>query len=89
VTGIDAITNTVVVGRKSEVYHCEFLAQDMNWISIDGLDDKMRLKARIRYRHPEMQAEISPAGEFVRVVFDEAQMAITPGQSVVLYDGIL
>ena len=48
----------------------------------------MRLRARIRYRHPEAEATVRPTGEGrVEVRFDTKQRAITPGQAVVFYDG--
>jgi tRNA-specific 2-thiouridylase len=48
---------------------------------------KIRAMARIRYRHPEAGADIEPTGrDSVKVMFDTPQMAVTPGQSVVLYD---
>ena len=43
---------------------------------------------KIRYRQPEQRATVTPVGEnAARIVFDEPQRAITPGQAAVLYDG--
>ena len=47
-----------------------------------------RAHGKIRYAHTPTPAEITPdAGARARVVFDEPQRAMTPGQSLVLYDG--
>jgi tRNA-specific 2-thiouridylase len=48
----------------------------------------VRALARIRYRHHEAPATITWLdADKARVVFDEPQTAITPGQAVVFYDG--
>jgi tRNA-specific 2-thiouridylase len=48
----------------------------------------MRVKIKIRHRHEPAWATLEPAGEGeVRATFDEAQRAVTPGQSAVFYDG--
>ena len=48
----------------------------------------MRLKAKIRYRHPEQDAVSWQTEDGVlHVRFDKPQRAITRGQAVVLYDG--
>ncbi|MEI7615891.1 MAG: aminomethyltransferase beta-barrel domain-containing protein, partial [Actinomycetota bacterium] len=44
-------------------------------------------KAMIRYNHKETSCTITKMGVNYKVVFDEDQDAITPGQSVVFYDG--
>ena len=44
-------------------------------------------KVKIRYNHPEAEAEIEPYGRNLRVRFKQAQFAITPGQSAVFYQG--
>ncbi|MGM9528339.1 MAG: aminomethyltransferase beta-barrel domain-containing protein, partial [Oscillospiraceae bacterium] len=59
-----------------------------NWISGITPKSEFRCKAKIRYRQPEQWACVVPENEnTVRVVFDQPQRAITPGQAVVLYDG--
>lgn len=89
VTAIDCNRNAIVVGSKNEVYGDELIATDLNWISIDILDKPIRAKAKIRYLHNEGDAIIEPIDgeDKVRVKFSEPQMAITPGQAVVFYDG--
>ncbi|RCX16848.1 tRNA (5-methylaminomethyl-2-thiouridylate)-methyltransferase [Anaerobacterium chartisolvens] len=87
VAEIDAASNTVVLGDESEVFSTGLIAEDMNFISIDGLTDEMRVKAKVRYSASELWASIYPMeGGRVRVVFDEPVRAITPGQSVVFYE---
>jgi len=85
---IDAENNTVVLGEEKDVYSASLTAYDLNWIAIDFLDKPLRVKAKIRYSANEAEAVIAPIeGGRVRVDFDKPQRAVTPGQSVVFYDG--
>lgn len=86
VTEIKAATNTVVVGTLDDLYKSTCLLDDVNFVSIPGLDGPLRVLARIRYRAEPSWAEIRPAEDGgVLVQFDEAQRAITPGQAVAFY----
>ena len=88
VVDIDHDQNTIVVGSKEETYSDELTASGLNWISIDRLEKPIRVKAKIRYRHPDAEAEITSITEgAVRVKFAKPQMAIAPGQAVVFYNG--
>ena len=90
VVDIDGQNNTVIVGGKQDVYASEFIVSDMNWMPFDKLAESLVLKARIRYLHHEAEAVISPTeGDKVSVKFTEPQMAVTPGQAAVFYDGDL
>ena len=86
----DMEKHTVTVGPESALYGRELSASDFNWLSIPEPEHPIRVTARTRYRQTENQATVWPlAGSRVRLVFDEPQRAITPGQAVVLYDGDL
>ena len=88
VVAISPEDNTVVLGDESEVFLSVLAASDVNYISIADLKDEMRVTAKIRYSAKEAAAIIRPLPEGrVSVQFDEPQRAITPGQSVVFYDG--
>jgi tRNA-specific 2-thiouridylase len=88
VTLIDPQTNNIILGETSDVFSNSLIADDLNFISIANLTDTMRVKAKIRYSAKEADATITPVGKTrVEVIFDEPQRAVTPGQSVVFYDG--
>jgi tRNA-specific 2-thiouridylase len=88
VTSIDAARNTVVVGTREETYSGGLAADNLNWISGVWPELPLKIKAVIRYRHPGVDATISLNDKnSVRVDFNEPQAAVTPGQTVVFYDG--
>ncbi len=87
VTKLDAAANTVTVGPRQALLKRGLVADQVNWL-IDPPTEPVRLTAQIRYQHKAAPAtvELYEGGQ-VRVLFDEPQSAITPGQAVVLYDG--
>jgi tRNA-specific 2-thiouridylase len=88
VTAIDPERNAVIVGSKQDVYRDSLVASDLNWMAFETLEGPIETRARIRYRHDEAPATVTPLdGGRATVTFSEPQMAVTPGQAVVFYDG--
>ncbi len=88
VTAIEPERNAIVVGTKEQTYGRELVANALNWISEDRPEGPVEVKARIRYRHPEADALVTPLPDGdVKVEFAQPQMAVTPGQAVVFYRG--
>jgi len=88
VVALDPERNAVIVGEDEETYQGALVASDMNWIAVPELVAPVRCMAKIRRMAPEAPCTVRPLdGGAIRVEFDEPQRAITPGQSVVLYDG--
>lgn len=80
--------NTVTVGPDQALFNRGLRARDWNWIPFPALTEPLRARAKARSRMIEQPATVYPEeGGFARVIFDEPQRAITPGQAVVLYDG--
>jgi tRNA-specific 2-thiouridylase len=85
---IDPATHRVTVGADEELATLTLRARDLNWISITNLTAPMRVQAKIRHRHEPAWATLEPYGaDEIVATFDEAQRAVTPGQSAVFYDG--
>ncbi len=85
---IDSGKNQIVLGDSEAVKSLELVASDISWMAVSGLRESIRAKAKIRYNHTKAGCEVFPlSGNRIRVVFDEPQHAITPGQAVVLYEG--
>jgi tRNA-specific 2-thiouridylase len=88
VLSIDSAKNRVVVGEHDELLAADFVAAGVNWIAIASPVEPVRAEVRVRYRHDPAPATIHIEPENrVRVVFDEPQRAITPGQATVFYRG--
>lgn len=88
VCGKDMDANTVTVGPESALYAREALAEELNWIAVEALDAPLRVMAKTRSRQREQPAWITPEADGrVRIVFDQPQRAVTPGQAAVFYDG--
>ena len=84
----DAEKNRIILGSNEDLFVRELEAVDLNWIACDEPTSPIRVAAKIRYKHVEQPATVEMIGEGrARVVFDEPQRAVTPGQSVVFYDG--
>jgi len=87
VTRLEPETNTLVVGSDEGLWRRELAVAELNWL-VDEPAAAFRAAVRIRSRHEPAAALISPAGGSAwRVLFDEPQRAITPGQAAVFYDG--
>jgi tRNA-specific 2-thiouridylase len=84
VTRLEAETNTVVLGPKDQVMHRRFSTTSTNWL-IDRPEGPFRASVKIRYNDAGHAALVTPAGDAVRVEFDEPVAAITPGQLAVSY----
>lgn len=84
----DMEQNTVTVGPNEALFHRSLLASDWNWIPFPALTAPLRVEAKARYRQAQQPATVYPQenGQ-ARVVFDQPQRALTPGQAVVLYNG--
>lgn len=80
--------NTVTLGDEDALFYKRVLVKDVNFIPFDELSEGMRVTAKLRYRHKEQPAVISPAENgCVLIEFDEPQRAPSAGQAAVFYDG--
>ena len=81
-------TNTIVVGDDEDLLSDRLIADGVNWHTADAPAGEVRGQAKIRYRQEATPAVITPCEPGVaRVDFEYPQRAVTPGQSVVFYDG--
>ena len=77
----------VVVGPKSSLERTTLQASDVNWL-IDTPTVPIRAAVQIRHRHQAAPATVrATAPGQATVTFDTPQIAITPGQAAVFYDG--
>ena len=80
--------NTVVLSDHAALFSRSLEGSALNLVACARLDGPVRLRAKIRYRMAEQPCTVEQTGEdTVRLAFDSPQRAVTPGQSVVFYDG--
>ena len=87
VVQIERAKNQIIVGEADELDSIEFTAKGVNWVAFDEPSEPVRALVKVRYRHDPVSATISALPEKrARIVFDEPQRAITPGQATIFYD---
>ncbi|MCT2537655.1 tRNA 2-thiouridine(34) synthase MnmA [Aquibacillus koreensis] len=70
------------------LYSDALVATDLNWISGQPITEEFSCTAKFRYRQTDSKVTVTPIDDNkVKVTFHESERAITPGQSVVFYDG--
>ena len=86
VIGFDPLKNQVIVGEESELYKKEILVKDINLLLFDKIEQPIEVDVKTRYSSKMAKAKINQeSDDTIKVVFDEPQRAITPGQSAVFY----
>lgn len=85
----DMACNTLVVGQGHDhpmLQSFRVTVDQMHWIT--GVPPTGQLTAKTRYRQSDAPCRlVSQSGEQAAFVFDQAQWAVTPGQSLVIYQG--
>ncbi len=87
----DMASNTLIVVQGHDhplLKRSSLTANQLNWISGNAPDPDRPCTAKTRYRQTDAPCRIaSLTGDTLALAFDTPQWAVTPGQSVVLYDG--
>lgn len=87
----DVKKNILIVSNKADeadFYKKEIKIENVNWINGIAPSFKKLYRARIRYRQPLQSCRIKLFQRgMLTLVFARAQRAVTPGQSLVIYDG--
>jgi tRNA-specific 2-thiouridylase len=85
----DLDNNVLLVGQGHNhplLFTDTLEAGTLDWTSNEPLTEPLRCMAKTRYRQPDQACRVEPLEQGrCRVVFDESQRAVTPGQSVVFY----
>jgi tRNA-uridine 2-sulfurtransferase len=81
-------TGDVIVGPDDALFARRLIAEEFNWIAEPPGEEPLAVRSKIRYTMKATPARLKDLGSGrVEVEFEEPQRAITPGQSVVCYDG--
>lgn len=85
---IDVEKHEVVVGDNDGLFKNELVAEQINWVAASPDEGSFEADVKIRYLHQPGRATVTPlTANSARVIFSDKQRAISPGQSVVFYDG--
>ena len=88
VCGIDVAANEVILCTRDGLFSKTANACDVTWISGEVPSAPFDCSVKIRYRHTEVPARVTPVGsDAIRIEFYEDVRAVTPGQAAVMYDG--
>ena len=88
VVSLDVGRNQVVVGERDSVTSPDCRVNRVNWVSIAPPAGPIQAEVQIRYRSRGVKATIVPLDEArVKIIFDEPQFGVTPGQAAVWYEG--
>lgn len=86
VVRLDIAKNQVVVGENMDVFAKGLVANGVNWLAYEAVTEPIEVEAKIRYGSRRGKATVFPEENgCVRVMFEQSQRAVTPGQSVVFY----
>ncbi len=88
VTDIHYTRNEIVLGDNDDLFENEvFSGNNCFAFGVPADYDGKQVLAKVRYSAPPSQAVLHVEGDQIRTVFLQKQRAITPGQSIVFYDG--
>ncbi|KGK08698.1 tRNA 2-thiouridine(34) synthase MnmA [Vibrio navarrensis] len=78
-----------VQGQEHPLLKSEGLvASQLHWVDREPIREVMKCSVKTRYRQQDIACTIIPIDDDnIKVIFDEAQIAVTPGQSAVFYQG--
>jgi tRNA-uridine 2-sulfurtransferase len=86
VVKLDGVMNRVIVGTRDEGGESECLVGRMNWVSIPQPQNPLKAQVKVRYRSQPQLVNVIPLNDDrIKLIFDEPQFGITPGQAAVLY----
>lgn len=78
--------NEVLVGTEKELYSKEIYIENINYLVSDLENQEIEVEAKVRYRAKPAKAIVYPLeNKKAKVIFEEPQRAVTPGQSLVFY----
>jgi len=85
VLGFNKERNEVIVGTEQELYKKEILVNEVNLLLFDNLNEEIEVDVKTRYSTKSAKAKIKQEEKNIKVIFNEPQRALTPGQSAVFY----
>ncbi len=73
-------------GEHELLFSASLTAEKPVWVSKGPPSESFKAFAKIRYRQSDQPCHVQVEGNFLKVQFEKAQRAVTPGQVIALYD---
>ena len=86
----DLANNRLIVAQGAKhpaLYRSQCRVEQLHWIGAAPRESALHCHAKTRYRQPDQACKVNLSGHQASVCFTEPQRAITPGQSLVFYEG--
>ncbi|MFD2177342.1 tRNA 2-thiouridine(34) synthase MnmA [Veronia pacifica] len=87
----DIKRNVLIVGQGHNhpaLFSNGLIAAQLHWVDRTPIRQSLKCTVKTRYRQQDISCTIEPVDELtIKVIFDEPQAAVTPGQSAVFYLG--
>jgi tRNA-specific 2-thiouridylase len=87
----DVASNTLIVGQGANhprLFSNGLIANQLHWVDRKQHQDSLRVTVKTRYRQQDIAASVEfEDDDCAKIIFDVPQKAVTPGQSVVIYQG--
>ncbi len=86
VLDINAKTNTITLGEKEDLLKNELWIKDINFMKYPDLYEEKEVFTKVRYNTKAVKSYAQQFDNRIRIRFEQAVSAITPGQSAVMYE---
>ena len=84
---LDAADNRLVIGTEDQLSSDRLFTENISWVSGKAPPEPNNITAKIRYKSPEVAVNLRLNDGAAEVNFEQPQRAVTPGQSIVFYQG--
>ena len=85
----DVENNELIVAQGHDhprLFSKGLIAKQLHWVNREPVREAFRCTVKTRYRQTDIACLVEPIDDdCIRVIFDEPQAAVTPGQSAVFY----
>ena len=85
----DVENNELIVAQGHDhprLFSKGLIAKQLHWVNREPVREAFRCTVKTRYRQTDIACLVEPIDDYcIRVIFDEPQAAVTPGQSAVFY----
>jgi len=85
VVKIDAGNNEIIIGDDDDLFSGKMMIGEFNWITKPTDKKTFPAKVKIRSASPPADCKVEIIDDKIKILFDNPQRAVTPGQAAVIY----